>query len=365
MGKNVLLIWDRMGDYHRARWKAVQDIFDDRLVFAADLGTSDDLYRWMSTEPDKLFFVLSRKPTNVVDIKRVLVFCRILSKANISTVCIPGYGRLEYLLFLFYSWLTHRKVILFAESWYPSRFPLDQIKSIFLKITCTGFLVSGKRAALHFINALKIHRIRIGTCYSVVDNDHFKSHGITNHKSGPKRLLCVARFGTEKNLGLLIDAFKNSDLSKHGWQLCIVGDGPLKSQLIDQIGDSNSHVTLLDWQAYELLPAIYAASNVFILPSKFEPWGLVVNEAMAAGLPVILSDAVGSAPDLLKVNVNGWMFQADKLHELVEILNELCITSPNRLESMGAESQRIIENYSLTTFARNLKVLVEGTQREL
>jgi glycosyltransferase involved in cell wall biosynthesis len=138
----------------------------------------------------------------------------------------------------------------------------------------------------------------------------------------------------------------------HTWQLRIVGGGPLKESLSQQIGDSD--VLLDDWLPYGALPDMYAAATCFILPSSFEPWGLVVNEAMAAGLPIILSDAVGALPDLLTTE-NGWSFNHNSVADCVRCLNQLAATSPDQLSQMGKRSKSIINSFDCFSWASTLK----------
>ncbi|MEI9919965.1 MAG: glycosyltransferase family 4 protein [Bacteroidota bacterium] len=348
--QNVLMVWDRMGDYHRARWHATRTLLNDRSVFAADLGGGDNLYSWSDTSEDMHFKLSHRNPAKF-DLGRIRKFIRLLKSKDIGYVCIAGYGRPEYILFLVYSRLTNRRVLLFAESWYPSSNLVDKFKSAFLNWCCNAFLVSGERAKDHFVNRLKVteQKIRIG--YSVVDNAHFAS-SIT---ARPKTVLCIGRFAPEKNIETMIRAFLNSMLPGSGWNLMIVGGGQLKETFSKLAIDKP--ISLLDWQSYSELPKVYRQACLFVLPSTFEPWGLVVNEAMAAGLPVVISNEVGCAPDLLRPTINGWTFPATDETSLTNIFDALVTASPD-LVAMGQQSRSIISSYSPALFAANLKALL-------
>jgi glycosyltransferase involved in cell wall biosynthesis len=353
--KNMLLVWDRMGDYHRARWRAVEASFSDRKVYGADFGANDKLYSWHNTQSHPNYFQLSLKSPDQFDVKRLVKFCWALSTQKIGTVGVAGYGHVEYVFFLLYARLTGRKVILFAESWYPSGKLKDAVKSFFLKWCCRGFLVSGARAYDYFSLHLKIpvNRIRIG--YSVVDNQHFEAPPGFLRVKKEKIILCIARFSQEKNLPVLVDAFDQSRMPKNGWKLMMVGGGQLKNQLEQQSGD---HIQFLDWQDYEKLPALYHQASLFILPSLFEPWGLVVNEAMAASLPIILSSQVGCLPDLLKAGQNGWSFSPGDNKGLIDILNTISLLSILELDQMGDISRKMIGTFSPSFFATNLRSLM-------
>ena len=289
------MVWDRIGDYHSSRFLALEKVSGKGSVFISDLGGSDSIYKWdnpLSGYPAHI--PLSQKSVEESALwTRIGTFISIVRKNKIKILGLAGYGRMEYLLMLLLANAFGIKVVLFAESWYGDNVQFNKLKGTLLNWFCKGFLVSGKRAKAHFSEKLGIavHKIEMG--YSVVDNAHFNLQTSSIEKENI--LLCVARFSPEKNLVRLISAFKNSSLSKN-WTLKIVGGGPLKETLEASIG-KETNVQLLDWLSYEALPILYAHARFFILPSTFEPWGLVVNEAMAAGLPVTLSNQCGCTPD--------------------------------------------------------------------
>lgn len=351
MNKKILLLWDRMGDYHRARWRAIQDLVGEQNCVAADLGGGDGLYHWSNTGASQQYFQLSHHPVDAVPWKEALNSFKQVVRANqITHVCIPGYGRKVYIAMLLWCRLHGIKVMMFAESWYPGNRLFDGLKGMLVRATAEVCLVSGKRAASHFAQRLGYPSARILEGYSVVDNGHFASARQTP-KANPPQLLCVARFAAEKNLSMLIDAFQASPISRK-WQLRLVGGGPLKEALQKSITSPN--IRLDDWLGYGQLPAMYAQASCFILPSSFEPWGLVVNEAMAAGLTVILSDAVGALPDLLQEGVNGWQFDHASSSSLIDLLNHLNTLSPTDLDRMGNASAQIVEGFSPQTWAQEV-----------
>src|SRR5207237_833514 len=133
-------------------------------------------------------------------------------------------------------------------------------------------------------------------------------------------VLFVARLSAVKAPQDLLDAFL--DL-RQNWNagappyLLFVGDGPLRPELEARAKKlANGDVRFLGFCNQSELPALYDLCDVFVLPSHFEPWGLVVNEAMNAGKPVIVSDQVGAAPDLVKSGQNGFIFRAGDTKDL-------------------------------------------------
>jgi 1,2-diacylglycerol 3-alpha-glucosyltransferase len=298
MAARYLLLWDRMGHYHVARWRALQARIGAEQCIAADLYASDALYGWKAEwAKDSEYRLLSTTAGNVDDTwQRVSAFIKLCEKEKIDAVAIAGYGRKEYVIMLVYLWLRGKRTICFAESWYGREEKADRRKGRFLNMLCAKFLVSGHRAATHFHSQLGIPLAKIEVPYSVVDNAHF-AQGKQATKQENKTLLCVARFSEEKNLLRLIEAFNCSVLPQTGWHLLLVGGGPQQKEL-EKLAKEYAWLRLEKWLDYEALPQLYGSAHAFILASTFEPWGLVVNEALAAGLPVVLSAAVGCVPEL-------------------------------------------------------------------
>ena len=107
------------------------------------------------------------------------------------------------------------------------------------------------------------------------------------------------------------------------------------------------------------LPGVYAASDVFVLPSDNEPWGLVVNEVMCAGIPVVVSDEVGCVTDLVKDGVNGYHMKAGDVSSLAMAIEKL-LTDEHRRKRMGAASRSIIGNWGYEQCRRGLTAALEG-----
>ena len=109
---------------------------------------------------------------------------------------------------------------------------------------------------------------------------------------------------------------------------------------------------LLGHLAYDQLPIAYGLARVFVMPSKTEQWGLVVNEAMAAGLPVLVSHSAGCSQDLVEQGVNGYTFDPSDPNDLAQLLIRMSTSAD--LASMGRESQRIIRLWGPSRFAEGL-----------
>lgn len=131
----------------------------------------------------------------------------------------------------------------------------------------------------------------------------------------PLKYLYVGRLVDVKNVELLIDVFNSN-----GQSLTIVGDGLLADTLKSK---AKSNIKFRGFIANELLENLYQEHDVFILPSKYEPWGLVVEEALYWGLPVIVSDRVGSSIDMVKDLGTGLIFKSGDKNDLQTCVDKM------------------------------------------
>jgi glycosyltransferase involved in cell wall biosynthesis len=130
------------------------------------------------------------------------------------------------------------------------------------------------------------------------------------------------------------------------FHLVMVGSGEMEPKLralVQQLGLSNIYFAGFVNQA--ALPRVYAACDVFVLPSEDEPWGLAVNEAMCAGLPIVASSEIGCVPDLVRDGRNGHTFSASDIEGVADALRPL-LTDPKLRRCMGEASRRIIARWS-------------------
>lgn len=133
----------------------------------------------------------------------------------------------------------------------------------------------------------------------------------------PLRYLYVGRLVAVKNVELLIDEFNHN-----GKPLTIVGSGILETELKDK---AKSNISFTGFIENEKLGEVYQAHDVFILPSYYEPWGLVVEEALYWGLPVIVSNRVGSFIDMVKDINSGVIFDSSNIESLHQAITEMKI----------------------------------------
>jgi len=160
-----------------------------------------------------------------------------------------------------------------------------------------------------------------------------------------KALLFVGKLEPKKGPDLLLKAFL-SDRHYEQMHLVYVGSGVLEKALREQ---SNQRIHFLGFQNQTAMPVVYRLGDIVVLPSRGpgETWGLVLNEAMACGRPVIASTRVGAAIDLVQQDKNGWLFDIDVADGLEQCLKSVQSCSKKNLTQMGAYSERVIKSWSI------------------
>jgi glycosyltransferase involved in cell wall biosynthesis len=209
------------------------------------------------------------------------------------------------------------------------------------------FLAIGKANKNYYIdNNIPINKI-VSVPY-VVDNDFFKNK--KNLKNNSKvNFLFVAKLQFKKGIDLLLEAILNKNSNKEFLkyaEFSIIGSGELEKFCKDFIQKNNlKNVRLFNFQNQKQLRFFYNKSDVFILPSRSEPWGLVINEAMAAGNAIIASDKVGSTTDLVIDNYNGKVFQSGNVKDLEKKISYF-IKNRSKINFFKKNSLKKIEQFS-------------------
>ena len=138
--------------------------------------------------------------------------------------------------------------------------------------------------------------------------------------------------------------------------LVMVGDGDRHAALLEQARSLNIEplVRFAGFRNQTELPRFYDLCDVFVLPSKLEPWGLVVNEVMNAGRAVIVSDQVGAAADLVRNGENGFVYPAGNVDALTGALRQI-LSDPEQCRHMGERSRQIIGGWGFQEDLEGLK----------
>jgi len=175
-----------------------------------------------------------------------------------------------------------------------------------------------------------------------------------------RRLLFSGSQIPRKGVDLLAEAYATVASECPRLHLGLVGTGPLEGNLRSQLAQFGDRVRFSGFVDWELLPAAYHQADILVAPSRYDGWGLIVAEGLAAGLPVIGTDRTGAALDLLRHGVNGWVTRAGNLNSLIAALREAAHLSPERLAKMRSEAIRSVSCHQLADGARRFAEAAES-----
>jgi len=375
----VAVIFHHIGPYHQARLNAAAD----RLSVTGIEWSAKGSDTWGPADTPARYHKISlfskataRYPTKS---ERRRAFLWALNQAQPDAVAVNGWNNFGSLIAANCCIRRGIPMIVMSESSHEDE-PRTSWKEI-IKRRIIGLysaaLVGGQRHVEYLVE-LGMPREQIFTGYDVVDNGYFARLAleIRNSKIEIQKkyglpenyFLASARFVEKKNLPQLMQAYaeyrqrsevrsRKSEVSEPEtpWDLVLLGDGPLRETLNSQLSTLNlqPHVHLPGFKPYDELPVYYALARAFVHASTTEQWGLVVNEAIASGLPVIVSNRCGCAPEL--VNGNGFTFDPTDQHEFTARLLEMASLSDEERKHLGDNSHRIAANFAPERFGEGLE----------
>lgn len=259
-----------------------------------------------------------------------------LNQINPDTVLIAGWDIFAYQAAFFWAKFHRRKIILrsgstkFESSWRRSlASPLVK----YMVSHSDQYIVYGTRARDYLIS-LGAQKNKIRIDYNDVNANYFRSQAkkFRPQKQKLKRkfnitttknLIYVGQLIHRKGVDLLLDSYQSLKTKNPQLGLIIIGYGKLKDQLQEQIKTNHlEDVYFFDFVDQYDLPRYYALADLLVLPSREEVWGLVANEALYSGLKVIVSDACGCAPDIIKPNSKGFIFKTNQVKSLTSKIRQ-------------------------------------------
>ena len=366
----LAVIWTNFGPYHVARIRALTKYFD---VAAIQLAGSERLYGWVAEMKGLNASIHTLCDGAWEDQSRVSVAYRLwrkLDQLQPQTLLVPGYATAPALTAALWGRLHRSRTLLMSESNaddHLRRWWVESAKRCLVRSLFDGAVVGGKRAQ-KYMAFLGLSGADVATGYDAVDND-FLLHRVEQARSAgrPAALadpyfLYVGRMAPEKNLDALIQAFAEYRKIGGAWSLVLVGEGPLGDSLREEaarLGCADA-IRFAGHKSAAELAVYYAHAGCFVLPSTREPWGLVVNEAMAAGLPVIVSSRCGCADDLVEDGANGFLVNPDDTSAMAGLLGRVSAMPLTTLAAMGRRSREIVCNYSPEKFASGVRRIAGG-----
>lgn len=224
---------------------------------------------------------------------------------------------------------------------------VDSLKRILARAV-DAFVVPGSASRL-YVESLGVSSDRVTVAPNAVDPAIFARRDGTRNE-GPCRLLAVGRLSPEKGLDVLLRAARGLQV-----EILLAGTGPEEERLRSLAGENVRFLGHVDRDA---LPDLYAQADVLVMPSRSEPWGMVLNEAALAGLPLVSTDAAGAAHDLIENGVNGFRVAAGDERALCDALERLVGDSDLR-RAAGARSAELARSFTPARWADAVAALAE------
>jgi glycosyltransferase involved in cell wall biosynthesis len=369
----ILAVIVNLVPYHVARWGAVAAAGHQLTVLQRRAGDPFAVLGADAAEAPFAVYTLAAPSAAGTSWLRQLQTW--IDRADPQVVVVSGYSFPESLAAMLAAAERRLPVVVCSESNRhdaPRRPWSEAVKRRVLR-RAQAALVGGEPQA-SYLQELGISAQAIFRGYNAVDNRHFgaasslrRQAAVAREQRGlpPRYLLAVSRFTAKKNLVTLIEGFglwRGQALQDHRQlALLILGDGPLRPQLEARIAqlDLKQHVLLPGPCAYADLPGRYGLAEGFIHASTVEQWGLVVNEAMAAGLPVLVSSTCGCAPELVHPGVNGLRFDPHSPAAIATAIDWLTRQAPEAQQRLGQASRKHVSAYGPEAFALGLEAAVD------
>lgn len=375
MKSQCAITYMNLGPYHIARMRALMKVLPG--IHVIEVAGEQKLRPWRPSRNRLGFAVTTLFPDRACEAvsageQRGAVRAA-LSQIDPGVVIVAGYR--EPVMRAAAKWARDRRrpSILLSPTTYldhPRTWWKERLKGWLIR-RYSFVAATGERAA-QYVQQLGFPRDSIFQLGNVIDNAYFTRIGdaACSGTTGQPQLslpssyfIAVSRLSPEKNLPRLLEAFAAYRRRGGAWDLVLLGSGPQEQELRTLAQELNvPGIHFLGWKSYEDLPRYYARASCFVLPSLCEPWGLVVNEAMACGLPVLVSRNCGCVPELCRPGENGFIHDPNSAEEMTEQM--LRMSSCNgKLSTMGQASRRIIESFTPRTWALRLKECIMAAQK--
>lgn len=240
-----------------------------------------------------------------------------------------------------------------------NNFIKKQIKSYFIK-NARGCFASGIYAKKYFMYyGAKEENIYIHDFTSLHGEDILEERISDNEKqklkeilglTGKKVVLSIGQFIERKGYDILLEAWKSVNKE---YELVIIGGGILEKEYLDFIEEHNlKNVKILGYKSKEDIKQYYKAADVFVLPTREDIWGLVINEAMANGLPIITTDKCIAGIELIENGKNGFIIKANDSNELsdriIEVINDEKVLRTMSINNIKKISGKVVKNIGIS-----------------
>ncbi|MDM7935837.1 MAG: glycosyltransferase [Cyanobium sp. CZS 48M] len=358
---SLLIALHRIGPYHHARFTAAAAQLELQVL---ETRPTSQEYPW-AFDPSGHYpiYRLSGQPHPEADAPTVALdrqLHQLLDDLQPEAVVSVGWADRAYQRLLLACHSRHIPILIVSDSRQrdqPRSPAKDWIKQQLLR-GYSAALVAGIESRAYLLK-LGFPAAAIAQPWDVVDNHCFAATAAL--AATEPHFLCVSRFVAKKNHAGLLAAYGTYQRQGGAWGLQLIGTGPLEAEIRAAIAavPDPCRVLLQPFQQIKQLSESYRVASAFVLASTSDQWGLVVNEAMAAGLPCLVSSSCGCAADLIEHGLTGWCFDPADPAALTATMHAAERQLPAQRQAMTIAAHARLEAYNPASFANGLQQALE------
>jgi glycosyltransferase involved in cell wall biosynthesis len=380
--EHVLVIWQRFLPYHVARLGRLNEWLASagRRLTAVEVAPQDASYRFpvdgTGSGPFRRITVFPGRSYHELSAGQVhRSVLEVLDQERPDVIFAPATPFPEGMAAVTHRWRSTCKLILMDDAWEGSdlRGILTRFAKRMIHRGVDGIFAPAPSHRSYFE---KIGFPTESIVYGVdaVDNNFYALHADRVRNTAPEwrtRLglpedyfIYVGRLLPRKGLETLIEAYRGyrKKAGPAPWGLVLVGDGPHRDT-VEALAKDVPGVSLIGARFGEECCACYALASAAVVPSLRDPWALVVNEAMASGLPVLVSRGCGSAKALVREAENGWTFSPGDADELLVLMRRIAGLPRELRRAMGLRSQFLLADWGLDRFVNGVQCALKLSRR--
>ena len=368
----VVFAWSQFGPYHMDRCEALaMALAGQREVIGIELVSQAEVYDWAPTGVGQAFRKLTLFPgqrlSQVAIWRQLAVLFRTCRRTRASHIFLCDYYLPQIFITALLLRLLGRRVIIMQDSKFDDR-PRSlwrELGKALLYLPYNAAFV-GSRRSKSYLEFLGKPAARVVIGYDTVSLRRLQ--GLAGAAPAPegtayaeRHFTVIARFVPQKNLDLALDAYASyrRRCPDHPRELRLCGAGPLEDALKAHVARSGiAGVRFCGWLDEAAVARTLASSLALILPSIEEPFGLVVNEAIALGVPVLVSENCGARDLLVRSGVNGYMVEPDNADGLAYLMG-LFANDEREWRRMAANAQEFRALADTAYFVAGVKELLD------
>lgn len=360
---HALLALHRIGPYHRVRLAAATEAGLDLTVLQTRPKSQEYAWSFDPVGPYALANLSGASHPEADPPRRLLAdqLDALLDRIKPQAIVSVGWADRAYQALLLLAHQRQIPVVLVSDSRQRDE-PRSGRKEWLKRQLLRGYssaLVAGQESRIYLMG-LGFPPAAIFQPWDVVDNNFFAQAAAQAAPRQP-HFLCVSRLVAKKNHQALLEAYAAYQRQGGRWGLQLVGSGPLEPAIRAQIAalPDPSRLQLLPFCQLEQLGRLYGQASAFVLASSTDQWGLVVNEAMAAGLPCLVSSACGCTVDLIEHGVSGWSFDPSSPSALAALMLQAERQMPSERTAMQLAAIQRLQAFTPESFAVGLHQALE------